>query len=460
MHHGLHEKQLSNIFRWLLDAEGTHKLGSQFVHIFIDELNLCLGDRPPLPKEDYLVRQEVNTSADPQTWDIADLVLESASSVVVIENYVTSDGHGHSFNGYQNYAVRDGRRGEVVLLCRDVDHSMQTLGWEAAPVLTYGRLVQRLHEALSDEKKYQRAHPEPFAFIDQLHRKFVTGRNPMEERDVLSFLVAMCDSGEARRYQEQRPAAAAEQFASDLAVQARERFGESREVLQRLKGRLKSFADGPLRQQLDTTLGEGIVRSVSARYAGIYQWTINFDVDDPGPEFGESRLQIKFGPSAWFANERDAAWKVKPVVRGPVLGARRRHRDPQRLEPLLPVGEVQQPLEVRAEGLATLGGVLLQPVPRGHRDLDGGRCHTVSIPMISLIERSRVRCSDAAWTGTAPAGPASTSPTEGVVTLCCQGGTRSPQQHAVTTGGAGVSVSPGTGQPPGRVERVPHTVVG
>lgn len=28
-------------------------------------------------------------------------------------------------------------------------------------------------------------------------------------------------------------------------------------------------------------------------------------------QFGESQLQLKFGPSAWFANERDPNWTVK-----------------------------------------------------------------------------------------------------------------------------------------------------
>lgn len=311
MHHGLHEKQISNVFRWLLDSEGTHKLGYRFVHLFIDELNRQLGEGDPLPKDDYWVRQEINTSLVPGPGDIADIVLESKSTVIVIENYFTSDGHGHNFHAYRRYAERDGRRGVVSLLCLGVDHSLQTLGWENAPVLTYASLVQRLHDLVSGDRGYQRANPEAYVFIRQFHRKFVTGRGPMEDRDVLDFVVAMCDSGEARRYQEQRQAVAAEQFASDLAVQARERFGEGRQLLHQLKGRLKSYSVGPLVNQLNDTLGEGFVRGVSARYAGIYQWTINFDIDDPGEDIGEGRLQIKFGPTAWFANERDAGWEKR-----------------------------------------------------------------------------------------------------------------------------------------------------
>lgn len=45
MHHGLHEKQLSNVFRWLLNAEGTHRLGDRFGKIFVDEINKQIRER-------------------------------------------------------------------------------------------------------------------------------------------------------------------------------------------------------------------------------------------------------------------------------------------------------------------------------------------------------------------------------------------------------------------------------
>jgi len=62
---------------------------------------------------------------------------------------------------------------------------------------------------------------------------------------------------------------------------------------------------------------------VSARYAGTYQWTVGFDVRDdwekmsvpPGSLF-EHKLRLKFGPSAWLANEKDPKWErtVDPGV--------------------------------------------------------------------------------------------------------------------------------------------------
>ncbi|WP_052500484.1 PD-(D/E)XK nuclease family protein [Arthrobacter sp. SPG23] len=308
MHHGLHEKQISNVFRWLLDPEQTHNLGDRFLRIFIDELNRVSVGSEPLPHGSYLVRQEVNTSVGGSGADIADLVLESEAAVVVVENYFTSDGHGHSYSGYLAFSVRDGKHGAVVLLCRDEDASLQTVGWEDAAVLTYGKLAQRLLEHIGGDRAYQRKNPDAYAFIEQLHRKFVRERGRVGDQEVLNFVVAMCDTGEVRRYQEQPQDVAAERFADDLAVQARERFGEGRDLLQRVKWRLSAFSEGPLRRQLNATRGEGFVRGVDARFAGIYQWTINIEVEEDATDSGQSRLQLKFGPSAWFANERDPKW--------------------------------------------------------------------------------------------------------------------------------------------------------
>ena len=102
---------------------------------------------------------------------------------------------------------------------------------------------------------------------------------------------------------------AAEKFASDLAEQARHRFGEGRELLQQIKGLLKNFSSETLRHQLNATLGEEFVHGVNAQYAGIYQWTINFDITTDVTDLDEAPLQLKFGPTAWFANEQDPHWK-------------------------------------------------------------------------------------------------------------------------------------------------------
>ena len=322
MHHGTHEKQLSNVFGWLLNSQGTHQLGDTFLRIFVDEVN----ERPPLrerlPESDYHVLQEVNTAGPEEPGqDIADLVLVNDEAVIVVENYYTSDGHGHSYEGYFEHS-RTGVRllGAVVLLCQDHDPSRQTGGWEDAKVVTYAELLDRLWHVVKGDRQYQRKYPEPCSFIDQMHRKFVEGRGPVEDQEALDFVVTMCDTGEAGRYAEQPHSSAAERFANDVSVQARERFGEGRELLMRVKRRLTACGNEHLKKQLNATLGEDFVGAVSARYVGNYRWTVNFDL--PGlvlpdaAQFGESQLQLKFGPSAWFANERDPNWtmKVDPAV--------------------------------------------------------------------------------------------------------------------------------------------------
>ena len=330
MHHGMHEKQLSNVFAWLLHVDGTHGLGDRFLRIFVEEVNRQLGDQGDLPVGPYAVLQEVNTAPLEEVPDIADIVLEGSTAALVVENYFTSDGHGHSYEGYLRHGRRNGRRGEVVLLCRDEDASLQTLGWERAPVATYGRLLERLLTEVRSDRQYQRKNPEAHSFIEQMHRKVARQGDRMVDQDVLNFMVAMCDSGEARRYQTKSPEVAAEEFANDLAEQARHRFGEGRELLHRAKAHLKGFSSGPLRDQLEATFGAASVRDVSARYAGIYQWTINFTLEEGvlstenngSPHFvveeeadvkrpaDEAMLQIKFGPSAWYSNEQDENWRT------------------------------------------------------------------------------------------------------------------------------------------------------
>jgi hypothetical protein len=316
MHHGTHEKQISNVFGWLLDGGGTHNLHDRFLRIFIDEVN-ALSPGSPLPHENYRVRQEVNTGSVAGEVDIADLVLEGASAVIVVENYFTSDGHGHGYERYLEFSRREGRQGAVVLLCRDEDRSRQSHGWENAAVLTYSRLIRLLNDAVDGDARYQRKNPHAHAFIKQMHHRFVSEGGLVTEQDVLRFVTAMCDTGEASRYGKVPREEAAEKFASDLAVQARERFDEGHKVLQRIKGNLRDFAAGPLRDQLNATLGRDRVYKVRARYAEIYQWSINIDMAEVEGVATATTIQLKFGPSAWYANEGGSGWK-STVDRGVV----------------------------------------------------------------------------------------------------------------------------------------------
>lgn len=315
MHHGSHEKQLSNVFRWIFEIGGTHNfeaLGQQlFVELINDELMKLQRGSELLPAGPYAVRQEVNTAEWGAAGDIADIVLESDSAVIVVENYGTSDGHGHGYERYLTFGQREGKLCTVVLLCGQADSALQADGWEQAPVVTYERLLDRLVDKLEQKSGYAKSDAEQYAFISQMHRRFANGKVRMSDKEVLDFVVEMCATGEAKRYQEKNRDLAAEKFASDLAQQARERLGEGRELLRRLKERLRSGGRTVLIQQLNETLGEGFIKNVSRQYVGIYEWTISLETGKTQNSFGDPGLQIKFGPSAWFANEQDPFWKQK-----------------------------------------------------------------------------------------------------------------------------------------------------
>ena len=60
------------------------------------------------------------------------------------------------------------------------------------------------------------------------------------------------------------------------------------------------------RPLLDREIADVVVYPEGAEPTGS---TVNFEIDDEGEDIGEARLQLKFGPSAWFANESDPAWR-------------------------------------------------------------------------------------------------------------------------------------------------------
>ena len=80
-------------------------------------------------------------------------------------------------------------------------------------------------------------------------------------------------------------------------------------LLGRLKGWLRSFCEGTLRAQLEETLGAGSITLVKANWVGIYRWTVFLQVVDEREEEGTSLLQVRLGPSAWWASERDDDWQ-------------------------------------------------------------------------------------------------------------------------------------------------------
>lgn len=153
---------------------------------------------------------------------------------------------------------------------------------------------------------YQRSHPEQVTFIRHLRRRFIKDGH-MDDDDMAQFINAMCVSGQAKHYRTQSVEAAGVNFADALREQALDQFGESRAWLQRVKTALKNHSAHTLVPQLAAVLGEGSITEPSANYAGIYQWSINFKVAGEETQ-QEAPLQLKFGPSAWFAVEEDDGW--------------------------------------------------------------------------------------------------------------------------------------------------------
>ena len=299
MRYGGHERQLSDVFAWLLDAGGTHKLGDAFLRIFIDEVKRGIPDAElPIAHGAYGVRQEVNTTEAGTGGDIADLILEDEETLLVVENYYTSSGHGHSYYGYKSFGEREGKTCVVVLLCATRNSAEQSEGWEKASVITYSRLAQRLMNHVASDERYQRDCAAQYSFIDQMHKRFVKERK-MNDAALIDFIEAMCTTGESERYAWRPIEPAAVQFADELRQQAKAQFDESRELLQRAKAALRNYATEVLKGQVNEKLGYEYLTDVNAGLRGRYEWTVNFLTTAGSPAV----LQLKFGPSAWYANE-------------------------------------------------------------------------------------------------------------------------------------------------------------
>lgn len=330
MHHGRHEKQISNIFTWLLDTEGSHNLGDRFLRIFVAELNTQLGG-PRIAPEAFAVSQERNTSPHGEPKDVSDIVLEGERSVVVIENYFKSDGHHHSYEGYLAFADERGGPGKesvVAILCAYRDDEAlaedRNTGWRNAPVVTYSSVLSALNDLVTSDGSYRTANPQASWFVNQLFSYFAKG-TPVNE-DLLRFIAGMCQVGEAGRYGPGN-AADADRFATDFSELARQRFIDSRELLMDVKAELRRYAAGTLVNQIEAATNRRPFSQVTANFQGKYQWTVNLLPGESAADEGiadavassgtvvdglPGRLQLKFGPSAWWANSSDEGHTMFP----------------------------------------------------------------------------------------------------------------------------------------------------
>lgn len=186
MHHGTHEKQLSNVFSWLLSVDGTHELADAFQRLFLEQVNRRLPLDSQLPVGGYRVVQEVDTSRsasvkddgyDRETLgkDIADIVLTSERASVVVENFESSDGHGHDYDRYLAHGAAGGKQSVVVLLCSRRESHRQRHGWEQAVAVTYGEVLEALKAHLAVNATWRRSHPQQLFFINELFEHFLEG---------------------------------------------------------------------------------------------------------------------------------------------------------------------------------------------------------------------------------------------------------------------------------------------
>lgn len=319
MHHGTHEKQLSNVFAWLLRADGTHELGEAFQQLFIEQVNRSIPADKHLSTGGYRVIQEVDTSdhrviqkvdtlpgLEPPGKDIADIVLTNEQASVVVENYEVSDGHGHDYYKYLAYGAAGGKKQSVVvLLCARRDSYRQTDGWENAAVVTYANLLGGLITHIDGDPVWRREHPRQDVFINELVQYFIEEPAAVSIEDRIAFIKTMCDTGESGRYGHRPIEAAAEEFGDLLGRHAKRQFEEGRTTLAEVKRALKGYAEQRLIGQVSDALPHGHFTSAEAPFVGRWEWSVALVRADP-----ERNIYLEFGPTAVVENARVA----KPVA--------------------------------------------------------------------------------------------------------------------------------------------------
>ena len=300
MRHGTHEKQLSNVFAWLLRPDGTHELGDVFQRLFMDKVNDGLSPEAQLPTAGYKVVQEVDTSGhNEEVKDIADIVLTNPRASVVVENFGTSDGHGHSYDRYLAHGTAGDRKSIVVLLCSRRERHLLRDGWEKAVVVTYSELLEPLKDHVIGDSVWQRAHAQQYFFVKELFQHFLEAPVTMASEDRIEFIRTMCDTGESARYGYRPQEVAAQEFADLLGQHAKRQFEQGRQTLADTKKALKRFAVGTMLDQLNDALQDGQVVSVKTRFVGKWEWCVELQRSDDKPA-----VFLEFGPTSVEENAR------------------------------------------------------------------------------------------------------------------------------------------------------------
>ena len=298
MHHGTHEKQMSNVFAWLLDSEARHELGELTQQIFLGLINATLPEEAHLPLVGYHITQEVATtseagSRDDAAADIADIVLSRHDATVVVENFGTSDGHGHDYQRYLAHGSLGGRAAVVVLLCQRKEPHLLRDGWELAAVVTYAEILLELKTRIAAERRWRRDHSDQHSFIRQMFEHFVEGPSAMNLEDTIGFLTKMCETGESARYGHRPRDVATQEFVDLIAEHARRQLEDSRTVLATTKRRLREYSRSTLVGQVNAKIPHGPIERVVTRFVGQWEWTIELHRADE-----HRTVFFHFGPTA------------------------------------------------------------------------------------------------------------------------------------------------------------------
>lgn len=304
MHHGTHEKQLSNVCAWLLKTDATHGLGDAFQRLFLSRVNAGLPDGCSLPPTGYRVVQEVDTRGAAEIiegagMDIADIVLSRPDAAVVVENYETSDGHGHDYQRYLAHGTSGQRAAAVVLLCQHHEVHLLRGGWEHAVLVTYADVLADLQAHVDRDRQWRDGHPDQYFFLRQLIEHFVEGPPVVDIEDQIQFIKSMCETGESARYGYRPQDRAAQEFADLVAEHARQQFEGSRATLAAVKGGLRTFARTVLTDQVNRSLQNGTVETVTTRFVGQWEWCVELQRADQQPA-----IFLEFGPTAVVENQR------------------------------------------------------------------------------------------------------------------------------------------------------------
>nr|WP_313311828.1 hypothetical protein [Dietzia maris] len=231
--------------------------------------------------------------------DIADIVLSRPDAAVVVENFETSDGHGHDYQRYLAHGTAGGRPAAVVLLCHRHDSRRLRDCWEQASLVTYADLLTDLRAHVNRDQRWQDRHPDQHFFLRQMIQHFVEGPAAVNVDDQIRFIKTMCETGESARYGHRPQERAAQEFSDLVAEHARRQFEDSRPTLASVKDRLRSFARTKLTDQLNASPMHGTIEKVTTRFVGQWEWCVELQRRDRLPA-----VFLEFGPTAVVENAR------------------------------------------------------------------------------------------------------------------------------------------------------------